>query len=196
MRLLDAFSHCSPAFVFPPGRENTEYPQASLRMDLTQSTGQMALCVISTFVKKRNIAVSAFHFRPRLPVSKSQILLVSHHTDRANSGNRSGYASRRSAESAVICKNKAPYFRWESNPRYEDFQSPAIPLSYCMGCCWCLCDHILPFTRGRIVEKKLRTQDFTPESAIFFVFPTAHTVFQQNPPGKEPSAWGQRIKPG
>ena len=32
--------------------------------------------------------------------------------------------------------------RWESNPRHEDFPSSAIPLSYCIRCCWCLCDHI------------------------------------------------------
>lgn len=59
-------------------------------------------------------------------------------------------------------------FRWDLNPRHEDFQSPAIPLSYCMDCCWCLCDHILPFVCEIIVEKKLRTQNFTPESAFFW----------------------------
>ena len=77
MRLLDAFFHCSPAYVFPPGRENAEYPQASLRMDLTQSTGQMALCVISTFVKKRNIAVSAFHLYTGVPAPRAAAQFIS-----------------------------------------------------------------------------------------------------------------------
>lgn len=190
-------------------------------------------------------AVSAF--------SKSQVLLVSHHTDRANSGYRSVYLSSRSTISAVICKNKAPsamgfepmtpgykpadnqsscirccrclygsgflprrrtahcrthirvtkshqrqgtFFRWESNPRHEDFPSPAIPLSYCMGCCWCLCDHILPFVWEIIVEKKLRTQNFTPEFASFFVFPAFHKAFLRNRPGKQPSKQGQRREHG
>lgn len=185
--------------------------------------------------------------------SKSQVLLVSHHTDRTNSGYRSVYLSSRSTISAVICKNKAPsamgfepmtpdyesgdnqssciyccrclygsgflprrrtahcrthirvtkshqrqgtIFRWESNPRHEDFQSPAIPLSYCMGCCWCLCDPILPSHAGKIVEKKLRTQIFTSGFATFSVFQAAHTAFSRNPPGKPPSKPGQRREHG
>ena len=85
---------------------------------------------------------------------------------------------------------------WESNPRHEDFPSSAIPLSYCIRCCWCLCDHILPLKQEKIVEKKLRTQNFTSAFAFFFAFPAFHRAFLRNHPGKRPSKPGQRREHG
>ena len=64
---------------------------------------------------------------------------------------------------------KAP-FEAGFEPAPPGYEPDAFTNQLYRSCCQCLCDCILPSGFRKIVEKKLRTQVFIPEFAIFPVF--------------------------